>query len=464
MRHASIAGLFVLAGWSVVGAFLGAERSAIFFQSIPLAVFWFALAAATLASIISFPRFIRSPGLLGMHLGWVLLIVGGMLGSRAGHRFAAWLGAPEKIPAGYMFIGQGEGEDTIHGDEHSEVRGTLPFTVQLRKFDVEYYPIERERWEFQYQVYRPDGGASLESVEWKLDKPVKIPGTDMTLRVRRFVERPGPWGPPVLRVTPRVATDKTADLTMLMPAVIGSGAVWPDPKIKFRVVRLFRNFQIAGKSPIDAPGDEENPAVELEVDLPDGRTIRHFAFTEDLTAGVDRDWGDGMDIVYLPDQPHPAKLAGQYRPCRLAAMVSVNRAGDSLTRWLIVRADDDRDAISLESLFADNPSWRAAGSPVLGLRGKTQAVRVYRSELSVIRDGREVAKKTVTVNDPLHYGGYHFYQMDHDTQRWEYTVLSVRSDSGLWVVYAGMTLLCAGAFVRFWLAPIAAGMRRRRGK
>ena len=77
-------------------------------------------------------------------------------------------------------------------------------------------------------------------------------------------------------------------------------------------------------------------------------------------------------------------------------------------------------------------------------------VRDWLSDLQVIKDGKVVAEKTIEVNKPLHYGGYHFYQSDFDHENHEFTVLSVTSDSGLYCVFTGYTFLCIGVFTRFW--------------
>ena len=77
----------------------------------------------------------------------------------------------------------------------------------------------------------------------------------------------------------------------------------------------------------------------------------------------------------------------------------------------------------------------------------------YFSDLVVIKDGEEVARKTIQVNDPLYYGGYHFYQYnyDHDAGQYsQYSVLSVTSDTGLYAVFTGFFLLCAGVIWQFW--------------
>ena len=77
-------------------------------------------------------------------------------------------------------------------------------------------------------------------------------------------------------------------------------------------------------------------------------------------------------------------------------------------------------------------------------------VKDYFSDLVIIADDEEVLKKTIQVNDPLHYGGYHFYQSSYDDKAGSYTVLSVTSDTGLYAVFAGFFLLCLGVVWQFW--------------
>jgi hypothetical protein len=85
---------------------------------------------------------------------------------------------------------------------------------------------------------------------------------------------------------------------------------------------------------------------------------------------------------------------------------------------------------------------------------KPESVRDYISDIQVIKDGNVVAEKNIEVNHPLHFGGYHFYQSSYDTQANRYTVLSVVSDTGLNLVYAGYLSLCIGVFWHLWIRHI----------
>jgi hypothetical protein len=85
----------------------------------------------------------------------------------------------------------------------------------------------------------------------------------------------------------------------------------------------------------------------------------------------------------------------------------------------------------------------------------------YISELQIIRDNKVVTEKDIEVNHPLGFGGYDFYQQDYDHQAGQYTLLSVSSDTGLLLVFAGYWMLCVGVFWHLWLRHIFTGIRSK---
>ncbi|MBC8481760.1 MAG: cytochrome c biogenesis protein ResB [Planctomycetes bacterium] len=87
-------------------------------------------------------------------------------------------------------------------------------------------------------------------------------------------------------------------------------------------------------------------------------------------------------------------------------------------------------------------------------------IRDYFSDVTVIKDGKEVSSKTIEVNYPLHYGGYHFYQHSYDLNKEKYTILAVVSDSGLYTVYVGYWLLCLGVLWQFWFRHIVGYIKK----
>jgi len=77
-------------------------------------------------------------------------------------------------------------------------------------------------------------------------------------------------------------------------------------------------------------------------------------------------------------------------------------------------------------------------------------VKDYFSDVTLLEGEKPITKKTIEVNHPLYYGGYHFYQHSYDSKKGQYTILKVHSDSGLNLVYAGYLMLCSGALWHLW--------------
>ncbi len=109
-----------------------------FFNSLPLAVYWFALIALLIAGIALFRRLLRIPALLLMHVGSVLVLLGALWGSNGGHAVAKQLFGIDKIPQASCGSTSGYPENRV------EVAGThdlreLPFSVRLKEYSEEYY-------------------------------------------------------------------------------------------------------------------------------------------------------------------------------------------------------------------------------------------------------------------------------------------------------------------------------------
>lgn len=105
-------------------------------------------------------------------------------------------------------------------------------------------------------------------------------------------------------------------------------------------------------------------------------------------------------------------------------------------------------------IFVNNPS-RSEKASRFSFQYQTKwNIKDYFSDLVVIDKGNIVANKTIQVNDPLHYGGYYFYQSFYDQQEGRYTGLSVVSDSGLNIVYLGYLLIMLGILLQMWAIPM----------
>ena len=89
-------------------------------------------------------------------------------------------------------------------------------------------------------------------------------------------------------------------------------------------------------------------------------------------------------------------------------------------------------------------------------------VRDYFSDVQIIENGKAILEKTIQVNDPLYYGGYHFYQHSYDSRNGQFTVLMVASNSGLYGVYAGYWLMVSGIIWHMWINRVLKRKKVRR--
>jgi hypothetical protein len=135
---AAVIAVLLLALLSVYGAFLGPDRAQAFFNSLPLEVYWFALAALLVSGIALFRRLLQVPSLLLMHFGCILVLAGGVWGSGAGHTVQKQLFGVARLPKGRMALRDGAEDNRITVADGNEIR-VLPFLVRLKDFRMEYY-------------------------------------------------------------------------------------------------------------------------------------------------------------------------------------------------------------------------------------------------------------------------------------------------------------------------------------
>jgi hypothetical protein len=220
---AALIAIVLLALLSIYGAFLGAERARAFFGSLPLAFYWFALAALLVVGIVLFRRLLRVPSLLLLHFGCILVLAGGMWGSKAGFALQKQFFGLDRIPKGLMRmeISDRTPQNRVAFEDGNETR-ELPFSVRLKAFRLEYYSPG-------YLLIRSRDGKT-----WKL---------------------------PVAKGA-QVSLGESGQVT---------------------VERVFENFKLAveeGKHvAYDAPGDS-NPALQVRVRKPDGTTSAGLVFLQ----------------------------------------------------------------------------------------------------------------------------------------------------------------------------------------
>ena len=206
---------------SIYGASIGAERAKSFFNRLPLVVYWSAFLLLLIVGLVVFRRLVHVPGLLLIHLGCVFILAGSMWSSEAGHKLQKKLFGIDKITAGQMTIYEGYSDNRVILEDNKQIK-ELPFSVELKDFQIEYYKPA------YLHIQTRDGQG------WKI--PVET-GTEF------------PLGPEF-------------------------GTV--------KILRAFENFKITieGESRkfIDDPQPGFNPALEVQFTSPEGETATKYVF------------------------------------------------------------------------------------------------------------------------------------------------------------------------------------------
>ncbi len=217
---AALVWICLLAGFSIYGAFIGTDRAKQFFNTIPLSIYWFAFVLLLVVSFWSFGRLIKHPALLLIHAGCLLVLIGAMYGSVASHHLQSTLLGIDKIRTGRMIIYENDQTDIVFLPDGAEKQ--LPFSIRLKDFRIEHY----------------EPGYLLTSADDKANR--RLPAN----------------------------TDAEYDL---------------GPQYgKVTILRRFRNFKLTIENDkriaVDAPGGDENPALELRLTGPDGATKTRYVF------------------------------------------------------------------------------------------------------------------------------------------------------------------------------------------
>jgi hypothetical protein len=204
---------------SIYGAFLGTSRATQFFNSLPMAVYWVALALLLAVALVAFRRLLRVPALLLAHAGCIFILAGSLWGSQAGHDMRRRLGGADKVTKGHMVVFEGQTKNQVVSQEDQQTK-ELPFSIRLKDFRIEHYRVG------ELHVQTPQGRS------WTF--PAEI-GTEFSLGA-------------------------------------GRGTI--------AVTRAFKNYRIlfeGNKSiAVDHPGPGSNPTLEVRIKDPDGTTTNRY--------------------------------------------------------------------------------------------------------------------------------------------------------------------------------------------
>ncbi|MBN1942026.1 MAG: cytochrome c biogenesis protein ResB [Phycisphaerae bacterium] len=150
----------------IIGAFLGADRAKTMFNSTPLCIFWVLFAVLLAVGLFAWGAMWRSPGLVAVHVGLLLILAGGIWGSRGAHEWRGNFLNPEKTKSadGYLLLQPYDRQTKascrlwrLPADQEPQPAGELPFDVEVRRAWVEYYPPKKNEWRLLGLVYDDRG-------------------------------------------------------------------------------------------------------------------------------------------------------------------------------------------------------------------------------------------------------------------------------------------------------------------
>lgn len=469
----SVGFVTLLGGLSVYGAFIGTKHAKLFFNCLPLVVFWVLLTLLLISGFLLFKRLRNSLGLLFAHLGPILILLGAMFASRIGYDFAKQYLGERRIEAGQMQIRETppgaplEAVNTVWDLEGKKIAGRLPFALVLKKFTISYHDADKP---WRLGINAPPEGDNHErrtaEIEWKQGEDVEIPLIGGTIKVLRYVGSARVARGEAKQFKLEV-TDADGNKT-LVAAKVGQTVEVNNPKGTLKIVEVFTHLVTQKHKgqyhSVNVIGSYENPALRLQFTAADGKQSQTWAFRREagFTHGV-----ANLKTVYIV----PAPRVVDDPTTELAAMlVLVARNGRQERIWLIGKRNETSISFRLPSAVGAAPTpateahkgHRHDPMTYLVMIRPSGMPRQDYSDLAILEEGKIVAEKKIWVNNPLHYGGYHFYQGGHglDYNR-PYTTLQVKYDAGLWPVYTGFFLLCAGPFWLFWFKPAWNHLKKR---
>lgn len=344
--------------------------------------------------------------------------------------------------------------DNVVRDSNGQEIGKLPFMVGLKDFWIEYYE-EHATWMLGVDApsVTPGEKRRQKTITWAIGQEIQLPFVGLRMKVLQYL--------PGARLN-SLEVVQAAGKSTIVPAKVGQEVFLENPEGSLRIVQVFSHLivQPDGKV-IDLPDSNANPAMKVAFDQAGGQKTHLYVFA----AGQFRMHGQdiaGVDLRYVPG-PDPNSV--------LPAMEVLLSDGDKLFRaWLAAKDSDLQVTLPLTSLpgekdyppYDGHEEHATDHDAYLIMASRPGPIKDYKSSLVVVDEGQQVAAKVIEVNDPLHYGGYHFNQQSYDIREGQYTVLGVKSDSGLWPVYTGFFLLCAGIFWLFWAQPAWSYLMKRR--
>ncbi len=148
----------------------------------------------------------------------------------------------------------------------------------------------------------------------------------------------------------------------------------------------------------------------------------------------------------------------------LASAQRTAEPGTASQEWrnpVVVLETRESGQVREQTLAARNPRGvMLAKGGALVFEKRDQEAKAFLSHVTASKGG-EIARATVSVNDPMTFAGWTLYQVNYNPKDPTYSGLEAVYDPGVKFVFLGFVLICLGVFHMFYVAPrLAAGVKR----
>lgn len=180
-------------------------------------------------------------------------------------------------------------------------------------------------------------------------------------------------------------------------------------------------------------------AMELGISAGSGAGMRLYPVSIGVEAGPE-DFRV-LPLRYVPDfliATDGSITSRSSSPNNPALEVEVTAAGETERGWLFARFPHFPPPGLRRTLRAGRVHFYDR---------RSEKVKTYKSEVTVIRGGSPAENGTIEVNRPLRLNGYRIYQAEYDPVGFQWSGFELVRDPGLPIVYGGFILLAAGVTV-----------------
>ena len=397
--------------------------------------FWFNFFLAAMVVSVILVLIKRKPfrltqaGFLLSHVGVILILAGGLIGRIFGTE-------------GFIELTEGKSANHFHVMQNGNIterRENLKFDFKLTDFQVDYYNAKYKIYAYLFdpavQDYR-----SVAAYDLVQSSSGKVPGTETIFEIGAIEKSK------YLETGHNMTGRHFLSVQNQEPREIEIGKTYQiGTERSVQILEFFPHFayDIEHKKALNVSEHPQNPALLISLEESNSNSQQWlFANMPDFhqmhsSTKKNRE----VNFVYSYELP-----AYGNKEVHLVTLLLKTKAG-----------------IVQEKLTYDpeKPLFLENGKVALLLDQREGEVKEYRSVASVIEQDREIVKANISVNHPLKYAGYSFYQSNYNPDDLTYSGFRVVKDPGLPVVYTGAATLCLGVIWIFYLTPAFIRARRR---